>query len=199
MNMYEDLYMARCGDPQAFVYLTDACKPMICKMVSETCQCAGFFVSMKDDLVQEGMICLLDALSKYRPNQDATFKTFVRVLLDRKIKNILRNQRAQKVVPQECIVSLEKEYRNGRETLVMKLEQQDCFASPEFVLAYHEAEKVLCKTVETMKPKDKKSVEHWSRKMNYKSGALAMRCSEKTYSVRMRNVKKQIISAVYQS
>lgn len=197
MSLYEDLYMARCGDPYAFASITEECRPMIVRMALDACNNITALRYMKEDVVQEGLICMNDAVAKYRPDRDASFKTFVRVLFDRKIKNILRGERVQKAIPQECLVSMDKEISERKETLMIKLEQKDCFADPEFVLAYHEAENALNRTVTEMNDSEKKYFGHWYDRISCKSGALAMNCSGRTYTLHMRNVKEQVISAVY--
>lgn len=197
MSIYEDLYMARCGDQNAFACVTEECKPLIIRMAYDACNSIAPLMNMKEDMIQEGMICLNDAVAKYRPDRDASFKTFVRVLFDRRIKNVLRGQRVQKAIPQECIVSMDKELTERKETLMVKLEQKDCFADPEFVLAYHEAESALTRAFIRMDDQEKKYFGNWYSKVNTKNGAIAMKCSDRTYSLRMKNVKEQVISAVY--
>ena len=197
MSLYEDLYMARCGDPNAFVSIAEECRPLIIRMAYDVCDSVVSLRYIREDLVQEGLICLSDAVAKYRPDRDASFKTFVRVLFDRKIKNILRGERVQKAVPQECLISMGKEMTDRKETLMVKLEQRDCFADPEFVLAYHEAENALNQKVGKMDNKERKYLGHWYDRVSTKNGALAMKCSGRTYTLHMRNVKEQVISAVY--
>ena len=197
MSIYEDLYMARCGDPYAFESITEECKPLIVRMAYDACDSIVSLRYIREDVIQEGLICLNDAVAKYRPDRDASFKTFVRVLFDRKIKNILRGERVQKAIPQECLVSMDREITERKETLMVKLEQRDCFADPEFVLAYHEAENALNQKVEDMNGKERKYLGHWYDRVSTKNGALAMKCSGRTYTLHMRNVKEQVISAVY--
>jgi len=47
-----------------------------------------------DDLYQEGMIGLLEAVNNYKENMDASFGTFARVCVEREIRSLLRKYRS---------------------------------------------------------------------------------------------------------
>lgn len=47
-----------------------------------------------DDLYQEGMIGLLEAVNNYKENKEASFGTFARVCVEREIRSLLRKYRS---------------------------------------------------------------------------------------------------------
>ncbi len=62
-----------------------------------------------DDLVQEGMIGLINAIRDYDPEKNASFKTFAELCITRKIYSAVKASCAQKHTPLNNYVSLYKE------------------------------------------------------------------------------------------
>lgn len=71
-----------------------------------------------DDLIQEGMIGLFRAVQDYRPEREASFRTFAGLCIDRQLYNAIQNSNRQKHLPLNSYVSLsvagESEELEGR-------------------------------------------------------------------------------------
>lgn len=192
-NIYENLYMARSGDPQALALIIRKYESFIGGYMYNCSKRCYLLEGMCDDMIQEGKIVLMDAVYGYRDGKEAGFTTFLRLLLDRKVKNMIRSRKARKVIPPEQLVSLEKEVSDSDNyTVGMLLEQRDVFADPEFVLAYHEAMKVVSDTVQDMSRREKEALTHWMNDSSSSLAALAMNCSQRTYSVYTRRIRSRI-------
>lgn len=60
----------------------------------------------RDDIVQEGMIGLYQAICNYRPEYTASFKTFAGICISRKILSAVKSAARQKHIPLNSYVSL---------------------------------------------------------------------------------------------
>ena len=66
-----------------------------------------------DDLIQEGMIGLFKAVQDYRPDREASFRTFAGQCIDRQLYSAVKNSTRQKHIPLNSYVSLSEEEESG--------------------------------------------------------------------------------------
>ena len=66
-----------------------------------------------DDLIQEGMIGLFKAVQDYRPDREASFRTFAGLCIDRQLYSAVKNSTRQKHIPLNSYVSLSEEEESG--------------------------------------------------------------------------------------
>lgn len=66
-----------------------------------------------DDLIQEGMIGLFKAVQDYRPDREASFRTFAGLCIDRQLYSAVKNSNRQKHIPLNSYVSLSEEEESG--------------------------------------------------------------------------------------
>ena len=59
-----------------------------------------------DDLIQEGMIGLFKAVQDYRPEKEASFRTFAGLCIDRQLYSAIQSSNRQKHLPLNSYVSL---------------------------------------------------------------------------------------------
>ncbi len=59
-----------------------------------------------DDLIQEGMIGLFKAVQDYRPEKEASFRTFAGMCIDRQLYSAIQSSNRQKHLPLNSYVSL---------------------------------------------------------------------------------------------
>ena len=87
-------------------------------------------------MIQEGMIGLFKAVRDYRPEKEASFKTFAQLCVDRQIYHAIQNSNRQKHQPLNYYVSI-----NGEEweAETKKMFQQ----SPENIVIANEAASIL--------------------------------------------------------
>lgn len=66
-----------------------------------------------DDLIQEGMIGLFKAVKDYRPEKDASFRTFAGLCIDRQLYSAIQSSNRKKHLPLNSYVSLNSENETG--------------------------------------------------------------------------------------
>lgn len=67
----------------------------------------------KDDLLQEGMIGLLQAIQQYDPDQSTKFRTFARLVIQRSMLDAVRSASRKRHEPLNRSISLETEITHG--------------------------------------------------------------------------------------
>lgn len=128
----ELLQMQQQGESMIMDYLIEKYKPMVRQKARVLYLVGGD----QDDLIQEGMIGLFKAVRDYRPEKEASFKTFAQLCVDRQIYHAIQNSNRQKHQPLNSYVSI-----NGEEweAETKKMFQQ----SPENIVIANEAALIL--------------------------------------------------------
>lgn len=91
---YELLYFIRQDDEESMNQLIDRYRLIIWKIVHQICRFTPIGFD-KDDLFQEGMMGLMDAINAYRDDKDCRFSSFASVCIERQIRSFLRRTRSQ--------------------------------------------------------------------------------------------------------
>lgn len=90
---YELLILIRSQDSESLDKLLKRYKLIIWKIVHTVCQFKPIGFD-KDDLFQEGMLGLLDAIDAYRDDKNCSFATFASLCIERQIRSFLRKTRS---------------------------------------------------------------------------------------------------------
>ena len=94
----------RDGDGSVMDYLMEKYKGTVKKRARAMYLIGG----ETDDLIQEGMIGLFKAVQDYRPDREASFRTFAGLCIDRQLYSAVKNSTRQKHIPLNSYVSLNK-------------------------------------------------------------------------------------------
>ena len=108
-----------------------------------------------DDLIQEGMIGLFKAVQDYRPEKEASFRTFAGLCIDRQLYNAIQSSNRQKHLPLNSYVSLseagEAEDLEGRWS-----------ENPEAVVIDQERTRALAQKIrKTLSPMENKVLKYY--------------------------------------
>ena len=96
--------LAAAGDTDATDFLMDKYKRLVRRITS-----ARFLIGgERDDLLQEGMIGLFKAIRDYKPDREASFKTFAALCVERQIARAIEASLREKHIPLNTSVALEE-------------------------------------------------------------------------------------------
>lgn len=114
-----------------------------------------------DDLIQEGMIGLFKAVQDYRPEKEASFRTFAGLCIDRQLYNAVQSSNRQKHLPLNSYVSLseagEAEDLEGRWS-----------ENPEAVVIDQERTRALAQKIrKTLSPMENKVLKYYMQGYGY--------------------------------
>lgn len=134
LTMVEDRELvrdARAGDESALLELY-ARYDFLIRMRGASFTPAGLET---EDLIQEGMIGLFSAVQSYRAEEGASFHTYARLCIDRRILSALRSAVRQKHFPLNSSVSLDVEANAQAAALAHVVNPEDMIVCREKICA----------------------------------------------------------------
>lgn len=191
-SVNELLYMYRTGDQYAFHQLHKIYRPSVDYLVNRYIRMIPSMQSVAEDLKQEGMIAVFTAINTYRYDRDATFETYVNILIKRRLYNASRFYISKVSVNGFWEIGLSNEIMENRRFYTTE------YNSPEYALQFNEANRKLNKTVRKMKEIDRKVVETWKNDYTYLQASQKLGITEKSYDARLQKVRKKIRKALYE-
>lgn len=166
----------RAGDSGVMEYLLEKYKPLVKKQARTMYLMGG----ENDDLIQEGMIGLFRAISRYRAGE-LSFYGFAKLCIDRQIYTAVQASARKKHEPLNEYVSLEEEPQ-------ILLEE-----SPESLLISKESEgKRAAMLSEDLSSLEKKVLAHYLNGESYSEIAVAVGRTEKSVDNAIQRLKKKL-------
>lgn len=124
---------AQQGDRSAAEVLVGGYFGFVCNRVK-----AYYFAGADyDDVVQEGLIGLYNAIMNYNSERNVSFRTFASVCISRRIISAVRQYSRRKHEPLNSYISLNTENDEDVEVL-MSQGCSECFLNPEYILINNE-------------------------------------------------------------
>ena len=102
MEILDEIELVRKGDEAAMERLLTQCKPLVSAIARKY-----FLVGAgSDDIVQEGMIGLYKAITTFKDDEAASFKTYATVCIKRQIVSAIRSANNNKNLPLNTYFSI---------------------------------------------------------------------------------------------
>ena len=194
-NPYELLYMSH-FDEYAQVALFRQYKPLI-NAIAHSCIMKYLpLQDYRDDLIQEGRIAVYYAAETYRNDQNASFLTYVTIVVKRRLWAECRKIYNHITVNGSQLVRLDNMV-NEEEALYGSVPQRDPFCDPEYYTHFVSAAERLRETFRKLNREEVQLVECWLSKSTYKEGAAKMDMTVKTYESRLQKGRRKVKNAVY--
>lgn len=139
-----------------------------------------------DDLIQEGMIGLFKAVKDYRPEKDASFRTFAGLCIDRQLYSAIQSSNRKKHLPLNSYVSLNSENETG------DLEGQ-WSENPEALIIDRERTSALEEEIRKMlSPMENKVLKYYLQGYGYVKIAELMGKNSKTVDNALQRIRGKI-------
>ncbi len=148
----------------------------------------------KEDIIQEGMIGLYKAIRDYKPDAQASFKSFAELCITRQIITAIKTATRQKHIPLNSYVSLSKPvYDDDNERIMLdtiveykKLDPQEIIVDKERFFSIEEKLSVILSKLEL------KVLNQYLEGKSYTEIALHINRSEKSIDNALQRIKKKI-------
>lgn len=187
-NVYELLYMYHCGSQAACRMMEEQMRLLMNKWIYEAVEAnKNLLGKYVEELQQEALIGLYDAMDNYRRDKSTGFTTFLKVILDRRIQNFMRTIKDHP--GQE--VSLDEEIDNGKDTFALKdvVESEEDLSSPGYALRFSESYDALEDILSNMKAKERDILYVWINSESQQEAAQKMNMSTRMFGVRLSRTK----------
>ena len=180
-NPYELIYMSRMGDEYAQTTLFLQYEGLLNALVNQT-------------LLQEARISLFQAINQYQESKSASFKTFVCLVVKRRIWNVVRDILVEYQHKGFDSISLDDQEVNYYEIL----EQNNRLAEPEYYMQYQNAANRLQEEIGLLDEEERDILSCWMASESYQEASKRLGLSKKQYDGRLQRVKRKIKQALYE-
>ncbi|MBW9212448.1 MULTISPECIES: sigma-70 family RNA polymerase sigma factor [Terrabacteria group] len=193
-NSYELIYMSRMGDEYAQTALFLQYEGLLNALVNQTLMAYPSVRCYRDDLLQEARISLFQAINQYQESKNTTFKTFVCLVVKRRIWNVVRDILVDHQHKGFDAISLDDQDTNYYEIL----EQSNRLAEPEYYVQYQTAANRLQEEIGLLDAEERNILSCWLASDSYQDASDKLGLSKKQYDGRLQRVKKKIKRALYE-
>lgn len=149
----------------------------------------------KDDLIQEGMIGLFNAVRDFDLERNVKFTTFASICIERQMQNAIKASNRQKNLPLNAYISLDQPVGTGDEgdmTIGDNLAADD-FYNPEYAYLNREEIQTINEDAKHKLSSFEKEVFALSQKgQNYKQIAKVLKKSPKSIDNALTRIKKKL-------
>ncbi len=189
-NIYELLYLYHCGSVYALDFIQDEMKDQLFYWTDEKVSMnRGVYQMYYDDLYQEAILGLYEAINTYRNDKMASFLTYTKMIVDRRLNNfMLRNLKGKEKTKE---ISLNAEMTNDK-SYVVNIPTNDYLSIPEYRLIFRECLEGIEKTVQEFSVAERQVMNEWIDEKTYDEGSRHLNMSTKTYEGKLRKVKKAL-------
>lgn len=144
----------------------------------------------QEDVMQEGMIGLFQAICSYSPDKGASFSTYANCCVKGKIIQAVMTANREKYKPLNSAASLDD--RENRE-LMDKLDAMNKVSSPEDELIEQETSQVILQRMkQVLSRREKLVLECYLQGLNYQEMAQQLGCSEKSIDNAIQRIRKKL-------
>lgn len=190
-NDNELLYLVSESNEDAKNIIFDKYKPIIEMKASKLKSLAELKGYDLNDLIQEGMIGLANAIDRFKDEKDVQFYTFANLCIDRQLTTFLRNIGRDKHKSLNESISYDNTNSVGRPLNEVLLDDKN--KDPEELYLRLESEKDLLSKIENVLSKKEKEVfELRVQGFSYKEIARLLNVSEKTVDNTLTRIKSKI-------
>ncbi len=148
----------------------------------------------REDIIQEGMIGLYKAIRDYKPDAQASFKSFAELCITRQIITAIKTATRQKHIPLNSYISLSKPiYDDENERILLDVVNERKKFDPEEIMINKERFKLLEKKLSQILSKlEWKVLANYLDGKSYSEIAASVNKSEKSIDNALQRIKKKI-------
>ncbi|MEI3412255.1 MAG: RNA polymerase sporulation sigma factor SigH [Blautia sp.] len=143
-----------------------------------------------DDLIQEGMIGLFEAVRDFQPGREAAFATFAGVCIDRQLYSAIQSSNRQKHIPLNSYVSLNQE-EEGSPIWELSVENPE-----SIVIDQENARDLQQKFMGFLSPMERKVLDLYLRGEGYVEIARILNKSPKSIDNALQRIRSKIREAL---
>lgn len=192
-NFYELIYMYHAGSKYAGVLMRNTLEGYLRFWTNEKVQKKpnGSRI-FYEDLYQEALIALYDAMDSYREDKDACFLTYCKKIVDAKQINFINRKIYKCQSSAETLYSWEELVCKEDEAYLYEPETKDKLSYPEYKLAFNECADTLNTTIKRMSVAEQKVFYSWFDGDSYDEGCKKLAMTKKKYDGKLQKVKRTI-------
>lgn len=193
INFYELLYQARMDDEYAIKLLEQEVQPFLINWVNERirtnfCGSKLYF----EDLYLEALMGMLEAIETFREDKSASFITYLKIVVNNRLKNCAKAVLTKTEPPLEKTLSLnlENHYYDGHSQMAMVSENK--LNDPSYVLLLKESKDKLDRAISDMSKAERDAMFMYYDGLTYDQASEKLSITYKEYDGRLQKARKKI-------
>ena len=188
-NEEELIHKAKDNNEEAYCILKDNYLRFILKIAAEESRKNVILKNCWDDLIQEGMIALKEAINAYQEGREAKFSTFAYLVISRKIKRYSQTYLKIKYYEIDCEDNLVQESMAGYNDNKYKITSETIHYDSERINAYRRELKKLSEN-------ERKIIELRFDNKSYNEIAEKLGLNFKQVDYQIRKIKKKLSDGI---
>lgn len=195
MNPYELVYMYRTGDEYALKMMIRYLMPAVREAIAESLGRDEQLMIFREDMYEDAILAILNALESYREDRDASFWTYSKVAVAHAVMGVNRYQNRLKRCGGHTAISLDAVVMERSEVIDF-LASKDRLSDPVYMLHMKEAKNRYDKAVKTLTEKERVVLEAWVSGRDDETARKKLNLSRKAYETRKYRIRKKVMRKV---
>lgn len=193
LNFYELLYQYRMDDEYAGrlmeLQMKEHLEAWVIDRLKMTMHGSRLFY---DDLYQEAVLGMYEAMETYREDKSASFVTYVKIIVENRLKNYTR-MLLNKNIPLKKLLSIDEIRKNEEQNeMNFTLVAESGVYDPVYMLRLYESKEDLSVLIERLKKSERDVLFIWQEGYSYKDGSEKLGIKPREFEGRLARVRKKV-------
>ena len=185
--------LAQQGDQKAMEFLLEKYKNLVCAK-SHSFYIAG---DSYEDLVQEGMIGLFQAIRDFDAKKNVSFLAFASICIRRRLISALKSANTKKNIPLNTYISLSNPIKDDKEGRTLGEVIEVSSVDPEEIFIAEENEKNVWNKIDaTLSLLERKVLLEYLQNQSYEEIAETLSIPKKSVDNAMQRIKQKLFRAL---
>lgn len=189
MSDEEIVLLTKNGDNDAAAYILDKYKGMV------RGKARGLYLvgGESEDLIQEGMIGLFEAIQSYDPQKDASFYSFAVLCVSRQMYTAVKAAARKKHTPLNTYVSLDQDSQDqeGQDMLSLYADALSGVSAEDLFIDKENTAILKHEIMEALSPMEQKVLKLYLKGINYTEIADMLQISNKSVDNALQRIKNK--------
>lgn len=198
INFYELLYQYRMDDEYAGRLMENELRDFLEQWCWERMRATlGVSPMYFQDLYQEAVVGMYEAMETFREDKCSSFVTYLKIIVENRLKNYTRELVKKSDVPLNRRVSMDSVWNiNGFQTIHPSFIAEKSLNDPMYVLQMRESREHLMQAINELIQAERDVLFAWQEDNSYKEGSEKLGMSLKEYEGKLLRTRKKLKSKV---
>lgn len=193
VNIYELIYHYHMDNDHAMELLIQHVKPLLVNWVNDRLQTnfqGSYFYF--DDLYQEAIIALYEAVEIFREDRAVAFTTFLKSIVENKLKNATRSLLKKSEIPLSKLVSMDALSNEKNAPTIYSFVNERGLAEPEYYLNVMESIPKVNEALSEMSEGERNVLVLWMQDYSYLEGGKKLGIGIREFEGKLRRARKKM-------
>ena len=193
-NVYEIMYMRRQKDEYACEEIFNQFEGLVEYLVNISLAANPAYQPYRDDILQDVWITYANAIDAYRDDKNTSFKTFICLVVKRKLLQEYRWYTRHEPQFHATLVEID----SNRDDMITAnyIGSEDNLYNPEYYAKYSFAREKIAKTISSLSIAEQNVLDCWIEGDSYQDAAEKLGITASRYGAQKQRIKRKIYQAI---